>query len=47
MRFASAAAALSCTKPGTIPSIPTRRAVDEFIAQYDRDHPDAAGNPYQ
>ena len=45
MRFAAAAAALSCTRKGTIPSVPSRAQVDSFIAQRDREHPHQ--NPYR
>lgn len=34
LRFASAAAALACTRPGAQTSIPTRREVEEFLAQH-------------
>ena len=34
VRFAHAAAALSVTKPGAIPSIPTRAQVEQFLASY-------------
>ena len=44
MRFGAAAAALSCTKPGTIPSIPSRTEVDAFLAQHDSPTPHR--NPY-
>lgn len=32
LRFANAAAALSCTKPGAIPSVPTRSRVEELLS---------------
>lgn len=31
LRFANAAAALSCTRPGAIPSVPTRSEVEAFL----------------
>jgi sulfofructose kinase len=32
LRFANAAAALSCTRPGAIDSVPTREEIDQFLA---------------
>jgi sugar/nucleoside kinase (ribokinase family) len=31
LRFANAAAALSCTREGALDSVPTRREVEEFL----------------